>query len=691
MRHTAIPMPKAANEGGRVWVLEDSALEAEMVRRALAAAHHDVEMFTDGSVVLERAASTQTPDVVVLDWQLPGVSGVEVCRVLRATHDAMSLPILMLTSHGHKDAVLEALAAGANDYVTKPYDMPEVIARVSTLVRTSHLQRAQKRRASHLALSADIGAALTTGKNLLEIAERCCDAIHTHLGGVAIEIWTTRAAELSLFATRTWAGTHVPEPVVRAVAAHQQPLLTDDVKAHPELGRHDCGKAKGFAAVPLVVRGESVGVLAFCTSHPLSDALGVLGTVADLLALGIARSRVEEERAVLFDRERNTRAEAEAANRSKDEFLAMVSHELRTPLNAITGWTSMLLAGGLDAARAKRALETIERSARSQAQLIDDLLDISRIVSGKLRVNVGSVDVPSVAEMALESVRLAADSKGVSLEAVVDSAAGQLTGDADRIQQIIWNLLSNAIKFTPRGGTVKLAVTREERGIVIAVDDTGQGIPPEFLPYVFERFKQIDGTMTRAKGGLGLGLAIVKHLIELHGGTIEVHSEGLGKGASFRAVLPGAGPQRDSGVDPGPTFSSSRPMFDRPRELEGLRVLVLDDEADARDLIKTLLESCKMHVTVASYAADAFEVVRSGSVDVVLSDIAMPVEDGLSFIKRVRALPRDEGGRLPAVALTAYARLEDRTRALRAGFNSHVAKPVEASELLAVIASLVRR
>jgi signal transduction histidine kinase/DNA-binding response OmpR family regulator len=691
MRRNSQSMPIGSNEGGRVWVLEDSALEAEMVRRALAAAHHDVEMFTDGSVVLERAASTAIPDMVVLDWQLPGVSGVEVCRVLRATHDAMSLPILMLTSHGHKDAVLEALAAGANDYVTKPYDMPEVIARVSTLVRTSHLQRAQKRRASQLALSADIGAALTTGKNLHEIAERCCDAIHTHLGGVAIEVWTRRGTELSLFASRTSSGTHVPEPVVRAVAESQQPLLTDDVKGHPELGRHDCGKANGFAALPLVVRGESVGVLAFCTSQPLSDALGVLGTVADLLALGIARARIEEERAALFDRERNTRAEAEAANRSKDEFLAMVSHELRTPLNAITGWTSMLLAGGLDPARAKRALETIERSARSQAQLIDDLLDISRIVSGKLRVNVGSVDVPSIAEMALESVRLAADSKGVTLEAIVDPVAGQLTGDADRIQQIIWNLLSNAIKFTPKGGTVKLAVRREERGIVIAVDDTGQGIPPEFLPYVFERFKQIDGTMTRAKGGLGLGLAIVKHLIELHGGTIEVHSDGLGKGASFRAVLPGAGPQRDSGVDAGPTFSSPRPMFDRPRELEGLRVLVLDDEADARELIKTLLESCKMHVTVVSYAADAFDAVRRGEIDVVLSDIAMPIEDGLSFIKRVRALPREEGGRLPAVALTAYARLEDRTRALRAGFNSHVAKPVEASELLAVISSLVRR
>ena len=680
----------ASIDRGRVWVLEDSALEAEMVRRALAI-HHDVEMFTDGSVVLERAAATPVPDVVVLDWQLPGISGVEVCRVLRSGNDAMTLPILMLTSHGHKDAVLEALAAGANDYVTKPYDMPEVIARVSTLVRTSKLQRAQLRRSRQLALSADIGAALTTGKNLLEIAERCCDAIATHLDGVSIEVWTTRGTELALFATRERPGSHVPEAVVRAIAVSQRALLTDEVKLHPELRGHDCGRATGFTALPLVVHGETVGVLAFCTTQPLNDALAVLGTVADLLALGIARARVEDERLVLLDRERNTRAEAEAANRSKDEFLAMVSHELRTPLNAITGWTAMLLAGGLEPDRAKRALETIERSARSQAQLIDDLLDISRIISGKLRVNVGSVDVPSIADMAVESVRLAADSKGVSLEAFVDPAAGQLTGDADRIQQIIWNLLSNAIKFTPKGGHVSLRVTREDPGIVITVEDTGQGIPPEFVPHVFERFKQVDGTMTRSKGGLGLGLAIVKHLTELHGGTIEVQSQGVGKGASFRAVLPGAAPQRDSGVDAGPTFSVPRPTFERPRELEGVRVLVLDDEADARELVKTLLESCKMRVTTASYAADAFEVVRRQDIDVVLSDIAMPIEDGLSFIKRVRALSREEGGRVPAIALTAYARFEDRTRALRAGFNSHVAKPVEASELLAVISSLITR
>jgi signal transduction histidine kinase/DNA-binding response OmpR family regulator len=678
---------------GRVWVLEDSALEAEMARRALSA-QHDVEMFTDGSVVLERAAAQSAPDVVVLDWELPGISGVEVCRVLRATHDAMTLPILMLTGQGHKDAVVEALSAGANDYVTKPYDMAEVVARVSTLVRASRLQRAQLRRARHLALAADIGAALTTGKNLVEMSESCATALASHLDATAIEIWTKRGTELELLTARTSPDSRVPVAVIRDVAQRQRPLITDDVVGVAELEGHDCGRAAGFTAMPLVVRGETLGVLAFCTRQPLADALATLATVADLLALGVSRARSEDERARLLDSERNTRAEAEAANRSKDDFLAMVSHELRTPLNAITGWTAMLLSGGLEPDRVKRALETIERNARSQAQLIDDLLDISRIISGKLRVNVSSVDVPSIAEMAFESVRLAADSKGVTLKAAIDASAGQLTGDADRIQQIIWNLLSNAIKFTPKGGKVTLGVTRDDGGIAITVDDSGQGIPPEFIPYVFDRFKQVDGTTTRAKGGLGLGLAIVKHLTELHGGTIDVHSEGLGKGASFRVVLPGTGASRDSAALHGSTVSSPgrmQPQFERPREIEGLRVLVLDDEEDARDLLRTLLESCKVNVTTASNAADAFAVVKSRQVDIVLSDIAMPMEDGLSFIRRVRELSREDGGRVPAVALTAYARLEDRTRALRAGFNSHVAKPVEASELLAVLTSLANR
>jgi signal transduction histidine kinase/DNA-binding response OmpR family regulator len=679
-----------AGDRGKVWILEDSPLEAEMARRALSVTQ-DVDIFTDGSVLLERVASgTSLPDVIVLDWQLPGISGLEVCRIIRAAHDEMRLPILMLTSQGDKSNVIEALAAGANDYVVKPYDLAEVIARVGTLVRTSRLQRAQTRRAQHLALSADVGAAITQDGGLEEVAMRCTHAIAKHLDAPAAEIWTRRDGKLVLLGSTLSAGASMPEQVIRDVAESRKAVVTDEPTEIAAFG--SCGPGScGFAVLPLVVHDETQGVVAFCSRTPIGDALPVLMTIADLLALGISRARVDEERVVILERERNTRADAEAANRSKDEFLAMVSHELRTPLNAITGWTAMILGGTLDAARTKRALETIDRNARSQAQLIDDLLDISRIISGKLRVNVGSVDVPSTAEMALEAVRLAADAKGVVLDARIEPAAGQITGDADRVQQIIWNLLTNAIKFTPKGGRVVVSVSRKPRGLEIAVVDSGQGIAPEFLPHVFERFKQADGTITRVKGGLGLGLAIVKHLVELHGGMIEARSGGLGQGSTFVVTLPMPDAARDDIGRTSSTLSASRPSFEIPREIEGLRILVVDDDPDALELIRVLLESCKIVVQTASNAADAFAVVRSLSIDAMVSDIAMPAEDGLSLIRRVRILSREEGGRTPAVALTAYARLEDRTKALRAGFNSHVAKPVEPSELLAVLASLTAR
>lgn len=668
-----------AEERGRVWVLEDSALEAEMARRALSTSQ-DVFLFDDGSTVLEKIANGAIPDVLVLDSQLLGVSGLEVCRVVREQHGSMALPIVMLTVHGDKQDVVEALRAGANDHVTKPYDVAELVARVGTLVSASRLAATQASRTRQLALAADVGAALTESRGLSEIARRAAEAISQHLSALVVEVWTQSPAGLVLTASvRTRDDIVVSRELVRAVAESRLPtplpIATDPSAPSPP----------SVAAIPLVVRGEILGVLAVAGREPVpvSEALG---TIANLLALGLSRARAEEERFVLLDRERNARAEAEAANRSKDDFLAMVSHELRTPLNAITGWTSMLLAGGLDTARTRRAYETIDRNARAQAQLIDDLLDIGRITSGQLRLNESSVDVGSVAEMALESVRVTADNRGVALDARVDPDAGQITGDAARIQQVVWNLLSNAIKFTSKGGAVIFSVTRQPNGIVIEVRDTGQGITADFLPRVFERFKQADASATRSRGGLGLGLSIVRHLVELHGGTIEAASEGLGKGSCFTVVLPIEATKRDR-LDGGAVQSKRSAPLDRPREIEGLRVLVVDDEPDARELLRTLLESCKIDVTVAASATEAFEVVRSKPLDVVLSDIAMPVEDGLSFIRRVRGLGREEGGRIPAVALTAYARLEDRTKALRAGFNAHVAKPVEPNELLAVLSS----
>ena len=664
-----------SGDRGRVWVLEDSPLEAEMARRALSLSQ-DVFVFDDGSVVLERIATGNLPDVLVLDSQLLSVSGLEVCRVVRETHGPMQLPILMLTVQDEKTDVIEALHAGANDYVTKPYHVAELVARVGTLVNASQLSSAQAARTRQLSLGADLGAALTEGRGLHETARRAAEVIAANLGAAAVEIWSKSPGE-----------NLVP---VAAVCPHGDVTVPGELLERAVVAGSAAGgdRAIIFFARSLVVKSEVIGVIAVAAREPVPDVAGSLVSVANLLALGLGRVRGEEERLVALDRERNARAEAEAANRSKDEFLAMVSHELRTPLNAISGWTSMLLSGGLDDAKTQRAYETIDRNTRAQTQLIDDLLDIGRITSGQLRLVETQVEIANVADLAVESIRPVAESRSIRLVSDVDPYLGKSNGDPARLQQVIWNLLSNAIKFTPKGGTVNLTVARDERGIVITVADNGQGIAPDFLPRVFDRFKQADASSTRTRGGLGLGLAIVRHLVELHGGTISAASDGVGRGSAFTVVLPIAAvlPKRSSEL----VRSDRSAPLDRPREIEGLRVLVVDDEPDARELLVFLLESCKAQVTTAASAAEAFAVIRAGTFDILLSDIAMPEEDGLSFIKRVRGLPREENGRVPAVALTAYARLEDRTKALRSGFNAHVAKPIDPNELFAVMGSLAQ-
>jgi signal transduction histidine kinase len=381
--------------------------------------------------------------------------------------------------------------------------------------------------------------------------------------------------------------------------------------------------------------------------------------------------------------------ELERANRTKDEFLATVSHELRTPLNAMLGWTRMLRSGTVSEDRRERALETIERNAHAQTQLIEDLLDVSRIISGKLRLDVKSVDVHQVVTNAIEAVRPAANAKGVKLAPVLDSTAGPSWGDADRLQQVVWNLLSNGVKFTPKGGRVQVIVKKRDSFAEIAVADNGQGIDPGFLPQVFERFRQADATTTRTHMGLGLGLAIVRHLVELHGGHVKVESEGLGKGARFSVCLP-ISPLRSTSPDQMPAVrqAASLPTFAYPPELNGVHVLVVEDHDDARELLVQVLEPCKARVSTAANVPDALQLVEQLRPDVILSDIGLPGEDGYAFIKKLRALPADQGGKTPAVALTAYARVEDRTKALVAGFNMHVPKPVDPAELMAVLASL---
>ncbi|HEX8434704.1 hybrid sensor histidine kinase/response regulator, partial [Archangium sp.] len=411
--------------------------------------------------------------------------------------------------------------------------------------------------------------------------------------------------------------------------------------------------------------------------------------VAEELAHRIA---ISVEHAQLFEMARQERDRAEEANRAKDEFLATVSHELRTPLTAILGWSHILRTSTLCAEKQARALETVERSAKAQAQIVDDLLDISRVVAGRMRLEVQPVELLPVVEAALEAVRPAAAARDILIEPELESGASAVQGDANRLQQVAWNLLTNAIKFTPQGGRVTVRLRRVESLVELEVVDSGQGIAPAFLPHVFERFRQADGSATRRYGGLGLGLAIVRHLVELHGGTVHAHSEGEGRGARFTVRLPLAG-TRVTGAGSSRATPALRvtPLPEELPDLSGVHVLVVDDEVNTRELLRVVLEERGARVTVAASAAEAFECLMREPPDMLVSDIGMPGEDGYALIRRVRALRREQGGQVPAAALTAFTRLEDRTRALVAGFQVHVPKPVEPAELVMAIANQVNR
>jgi signal transduction histidine kinase/ActR/RegA family two-component response regulator len=462
---------------------------------------------------------------------------------------------------------------------------------------------------------------------------------------------------------------------------------------------------RSYLAVPVISRtGKVLGGLFF--GHP---ERGVFSERTERLVVGVAAQaavaidnarlfeaaqQAAEERKHLLESERSARREADRASAMKDDFLAILSHELRTPLSAILGWSQVLRARTMSAAELRQGLEIIERNARMQTQLIEDLLDMSRITSGRMRLDTQPVDLVSVIEAAMETVRPAAEAKAIRLTKLLDLAAGPIIGDPDRLQQVVWNLLSNAIKFTGKNGRVEVRLERVNSQIEITVADTGIGIAAEFLPHVFDRFRQADPSRMRTAGGLGLGLSIVKHLVEQHGGKVQVASPGEGGGATFTVCLPltvvvhrdaeGAGR-----VHPEEMGASASDF--RRSNLAGIRVLVVDDQADARELIKRVLEECHAEVLTAGAADEALRAVERDRPDVLVSDIGMPDVDGYELLRRVRGLGHTRGGGIPAIALTAFARSEDRTSALRAGFLVHVSKPVEPSELVATVASVVGR
>lgn len=446
---------------------------------------------------------------------------------------------------------------------------------------------------------------------------------------------------------------------------------------------------KSAMVVPMLARNRTLGAISFIIAETERQY-----TEADLaLAEDLAhRAAFAVDNALLYRDAQNASERAEQANRLKDEFLATVSHELRTPLNAIIGWAHLLRAKRFDETTSARAMETIERNAKAQARIIEDILDVSRAITGKLRLEVQPVMLAPVIESALDAVRPAAEAKEIRLQPILDPRAGPVSGDPNRLQQIVWNILSNAVKFTPKGGRVMVRLERVNSHVEIVVSDTGQGIHADLLPFIFDRFRQGDSTTTRQHGGLGLGLAIVRHLVELHGGTVHADSPGYGGGASFTVNLPLIAifsEHRSPGLayNAGPILP---PIQDMP-QLFGIKVMVVDDEPDTCEVLKVMIEQYGGNVRTCASSAEALETLKSWKPDVLVSDIEMPGEDGYRLIEKIRSLAPEQGGTIPALALTAYARVADRMRALSAGYQMHLAKPAEPVELTVVIASLAIR
>jgi signal transduction histidine kinase len=631
-----------------VWIVDDSPLEAELVRRSLLPVFI-AEIFTDAAAMLEHASRATTPDAIILDWEMPGISGIEVCHFLRTQPATQSIPILMLTVHRETRDLVQGLAAGADDFLPKPYSAAELSARISALVRgkVTRERADQAERDVHTLL-------MQFPEAVVSVDDKDCIVF------VNLEAQRMLGADASSLQGKRLQALFDGAVFARAEGAGDQPVAIADVR-------------RGDRVYSPVLRTYA-GIDKHQTTYSFRDVTN--------------DRRHDEERARLLARERDARREAETANRAKDEFLAVVSHELRTPLNAMVGWMQLLRSGTLPPERRAQALETVERNALAQKKLVEDILDISRIISGNLRLAKGTVDVAACVRASLDAIRPSADAKGLELDVAFGPDLAPIEGDVDRLQQMVWNLLSNAVKFTPRGGRVSVAVTREGGSVTVLVRDTGQGIPGAFLPHIFERFRQADTGTTRQHGGLGLGLAIVKSLANLHGGTIEADSAGPGSGATFSLRLPvSTGTEAMPGTRMTPT--GVRSTGETPMVLTGTLCLVVEDNDDTRELVATLLRQQGARVSTAGTVAEALAEVEREEPSIVVSDIGLPVEDGYALARKLCRHPARAGG-MRLLALTAFAATEDRARALEAGFDAFVPKPVDPSELISTIDRLTR-
>ncbi len=673
--------------------------------------------------------------LVLLDVYMPGIDGLETAELIRGREKSRDIPIIFLTANSTGVRHLSrGYSLGAVDYIVKPVE-PEILrSKVAVFVELFKKTREIKRQAqllheknlelenanlARLNMLIDLGHELAAEHDPEQVLAKFCRSSRRIVGAeeAAVCVLDAGATSVRHFFhcskhKETVSVSVIPAIVQRAldrVIVEQRALRLSEADESMLADEIDYDSMQSFLGAPILSASGLSGwfyLLNKTDADDFSEADERLAATlttqvsvayenarlyaeteshaAELRSEMAVRKQAEEERAQLLVREQAARAEAELANRTKDEFLATLSHELRTPLSAILGWSHILKNNKLGKADLARGLETIERNARVQSQLIDDLLDVSRIISGKIRIEPRAVDLAVVIEAAIDSVRPTFDAKEIQFETDVEARDCKVLGDANRLQQIFWNLFSNAVKFTPERGKVRVQVREQDFGVKVSVIDTGVGITPEFLPYIFDRFSQADGSTTRVHGGLGLGLAIVRHLVELHHGSVEVESEGEDRGATFTVRLPIAATTRAADNEfllAENVLPASAKIFD------GVRILVVDDEADSRDLISTLLTRCGGEVRCSESAAEAIRAFAEWSPDLLLSDIGMPNEDGYSLIRKVRKLRSKRAKQIPAIALTAYATDEDRSLALAAGFQVHLAKPVEPKSLLTSIAA----
>jgi PAS domain S-box-containing protein len=585
-------------------------------------------------------------DLVVLDYQLSWGNGLQILHLLKRHYS--ECPVIMFTNSGNEEIAVKGMKAGLDDYVVK---CPQHYHRLSVSVKLLWERVTAQQRAKTLETE------LKFLLNRLNIGVFRATAQGQLLEG--------NIAFLNLLG-------------VQDLAEAQELLGTSWTLLLNQLSQDDSEQPQWREIQLHRLDGTRIWIQASLT---LRDNLGQ--PIIDGLIENISeRKQIEAERARLLASEQSARAEAESANRLKDEFLAIVSHELRSPLNAILGWATLLRTRKFDEFKAARAIESIERNAKLQTQLIEDLLDISRLIRGKLRLNARSIDLQKVVDAAIETVRSTADAKGIILSHETYAEMANVVGDLGRLQQIIWNLLSNAIKFTEPGGQVMVRLQIVGRFAQIQVSDTGKGISPHFLPYLFDRFRQENSGKTRTSSGLGLGLAIVRQLVELHGGTVSADSLGEGHGSTFTVSLPLETPEADRDAETG---ENSVPLLSNDNSaLEGIRVLVVDDEADAREFLSAVLEEYGAHMATASSVIEALQIINQWQPNVIVSDIGMPNEDGYMLMRRLQ----EHGIEIPTLALTAYARDEDIKESLAAGFQVHLIKPIEPAKLVSAILNL---